>query len=67
MTNLQHVHITATTRDPKDCPKDANGKCCKCGSSELAGEYGFGGGYGLGFFTRCMSCYAVMNFVEDKT
>jgi len=39
--------------------------CGLCGSPELEMGYGFAGGMGLGGYTFCSECYAVLDFSED--
>lgn len=39
--------------------------CGLCGSPDLEMGYGFAGGMGLGGYTCCTECYAILDFSED--
>jgi hypothetical protein len=40
--------------------------CGLCGGDELDSGYGFAGGFGLGGYTFCGGCYAILDFSEDS-
>lgn len=40
--------------------------CGLCGSVDIEDHYGIRSGYGMGFYTLCHSCGAVLDFIDDR-
>jgi hypothetical protein len=66
------VHLNIRMLEAGDCPlaavNPATGQsvCGLCGSDELEPGYGFAGGFGLGVYTCCSDCHAVLDFSPDE-
>lgn len=46
-------------------PADGTSRCGLCGGSDLDSGYGLAGGYGIGVYTYCEGCHAVLDFSPD--
>lgn len=65
------VHLSGKFLDTDRCPRTVQNVfteepvCGLCGCDELENGYGFAGGFGLGLYTACCGCKAILDFSED--
>lgn len=65
------MHLSGKFQDVDRCPRTVENPvteeqvCGLCGSDDLEPGYGFAGGFGLGVYTFCCGCNAVLDFSED--
>lgn len=64
------VHLCGKFQSEDRCPRTVTNPhteeqvCGLCGADELELCYGFAGGFGLGIYTFCGDCHAVIDFSE---